>query len=123
MKISPDFLDFMRTRDAIAADNDLPIKEGLILREIVAAYINKEIFTVNQVLALNNIGSMATNHMMLKKLLQKKLVISSPNLTDKRIKHLLPSPIALNLFSRLSNEFVRCANKKSKLFTVPISRK
>ena len=122
MKISPDFLSFMSARDLVAGEFGISAKEGRILREVIAAYVNKDIITVNHVLALREVGSQATNHTLLKKLIKKNLVLSFNDPLDLRIKHLKPSSDTLELFSRLSNEFTRCANKKTKPVIVSIAR-
>lgn len=123
MKISPDFLSFMSARDIVTGEFDISAKEGRILREIVAAYVTKNVITVNHILALKIVGSQATNHAILKNLINKKLVLSINDPLDLRIKHLKPSPSSLELFARLSNEFMRCANKKTKPVNVSIGRK
>ena len=123
MKISPDFLSLMSARDLITGEFGISAKEGRILREVIAAYANKDIITVNHVLALREVGSQATNHTLLKKLIKKNLVLSFNDPLDLRIKHLKPSSDTLELFARLSNEFTRCANKKTKSVNVSIARK
>ena len=122
MKISPDFLSFMMARDLVTGEFDVSAKEGRILREIIAAYVNKDIITVNQILSLSEVGSQATNHSILKNLIKKKLVLSLNDPLDLRVRQLKPTPGTLELFSRLSAEFTRCANKKSKLVNVVISK-
>ena len=123
MKISPDFLSFMSARDLVTGEFGISAKEGRILREVIAAYVNKDIITVNHVLGLREVGSQATNHTLLKNLIKKNLVLSFNDPLDLRIKHLKPSSDTLELFARLSNEFTRCANKKTKLVNVSIARK
>lgn len=122
MKISPDFLSFMSARDLVTGEFGISAKEGRILREVIAAYVNKDIITVNHVLALREVGSQATNHTLLKNLIKKNLVLSFNDPLDLRIKHLKPSSDTLELFARLSNEFTRCANKKTKPVNVSIAR-
>ena len=122
MKISPDFLSFMSARDLVTGEFGISAKEGRILREVIAAYVNKDIITVNYVLALREVGSQATNHTLLKNLIKKNLVLSFNDPLDLRIKHLKPSSDTLELFARLSNEFTRCANKKTKPVNVSIAR-
>ena len=123
MKISPDFLSFMSARDLVTGEFGISAKEGRILREVIAAYVNKDIITVNHVLALREVGSQATNHTLLKNLIKKNLVLSFNDPLDLRIKHLKPSSDTLELFARLSAEFTRCANKKTKSVNVSIARK
>ena len=123
MKISPDFLSFMSARDLVTGEFGISAKEGRILREVIAAYVNKDIITVNHVLGLREVGSQATNHTLLKNLIKKNLVLSFNDPLDLRIKHLKPSSDTLELFARLSNEFTRCANKKTKSVNVSIARK
>jgi DNA-binding MarR family transcriptional regulator len=113
----------MSARDIVTGEFDISAKEGRILREIVAAYVTKNVITVNHILALKIVGSQATNHAILKNLINKKLVLSINDPLDLRIKHLKPSPSSLELFARLSNEFMRCANKKTKPVNVSIGRK
>ena len=114
MKISPDFLSFMSARDLVTAEFHVSRKETRILREIVAAYVKKDIITVNDILALREVGSQATNHSLLKNLIKKNLVLSLSDPLDLRTKHLKPTSDTLQLFSQLSSEFIRCANKKTK---------
>ena len=122
MKISPDFLSFMSARDVLTSEFEVSKKETRILRAVITAYVNKDIITVNDILALKDVGSQATNHATLKALIKKNLVLSVNDQRDLRIKHLKPTPDTLELFSRLSTEFTRCANKKSKPVNVSIVR-
>ena len=115
MKISPDFLSFMSARDVLTSEFNVSKKETRILRAVITAYVNKDIITVNDILALKDVGSQATNHSTLKTLIKKNLVLSVNDPRDLRIKHLKPTSDTLELFSRLSTEFTRCSNKKSKL--------
>ena len=123
MNISPDFLSFMSARDVVTGEFGVSAKEGRILQEVIAAYVNKDIITVNHVLALKDVGSQATNHTLLKSLIKKNLVLSFNDPLDLRIRHLKPSSDTLELFARLSAEFTRCANKKTKSVNVSIARK
>ena len=122
MKISLDFLSFMSARDVLTSEFDVSKKETRILRAIITAYVNKDIITVNDILALKDVGSQATNHTTLKTLIKKNLVISVNDPLDLRIKHLKPTHDTLDLFVRLSAEFTRYANKKTKPVNVSIAR-
>jgi len=113
----------MSARDLVTGEFGVSAKEGRILREVIAAYVNKDIITVNHVLALRVVGSQATNHTLLKNLIKKNLVLSFNDPLDLRIKHLKPTPDTLELFARLSAEFTRYANKKTKLVNVVYHKK
>ena len=106
------YLQFMDARDVIAKEFDIPNKEGAILRRIVIEKINNEPFTVNDVLHLQGLGSPATNHALLKKLIAKKMVLSIPNKEDSRIKNLSPTEETLKLFRQLSISFKKFSEKK-----------
>ena len=101
----------MDARDVVTKKYDIPTKEGAILRRIVIAKINNETFTVNDVLQLRDVGSAATNHGFLKKLIKRKLVESVPNKKDQRIRNLYPTKLALELFVQLSKEFNKFCKK------------
>ena len=102
----------MDSRDVITREFDVPNKEGAILRRIVNAQLINRPITVNDILHLQDIGSPATNHAFLKKLIKRKLVKSIANAKDNRIKNLYPTEIALDLFEQLSKEFYKCAKRK-----------
>ena len=101
----------MDARDIVTKKYDIPAKEGAILRRVVIAKIKNETFTVNDVLKLKDIGSPATNHSLLKKLIKRKLVESIPSENDHRIRNLYPTQLALELFSQLSKEFYKFCKK------------
>ena len=102
---------FMDARDIVTKKYDIPTKEGAILRRVVIAKIKNETFTVNDVLKLKDIGSPATNHSLLKKLIKRELVESIPSENDHRIRNLYPTKLALELFSQLSKEFNKFCKK------------
>jgi len=109
--VSVNYLMFMDARDVVTKKYDIPNKEGAILRRIVIAKINNETFTVNDVLQLKDIGSPASNHSFLKKLVKRKLVESIPDENDHRIRNLHPTKLALELFVQLSKEFNKFCKK------------
>jgi len=109
--VSINYLMFMDARDVVTKKYDIPTKEGAILRRIVIAKINNETFTVNDVLQLRDIGSPASNHSFLKKLIKRKLVESIPDENDHRIRNLYPTKLALELFAQLSKEFNKFCKK------------
>ena len=103
--ISLEYLVFMDERDNLLVDFDISFKEVRLLRYILFSYMQDRVSTVNDILPLSYLGSPSTNHTLLKRLVKKKFVLSIQSNNDQRVKNLVPSDKALQLFEQISTLF------------------
>jgi DNA-binding MarR family transcriptional regulator len=102
----------MSTRERIIGSLSLSHKEALILRTLMTySLVNKRI-TVSDLLAMREIGSPATIHSFLKKLIQSNFITTELEKKDNRIKYLSPSTKTIKLFSKLTDTFILSKDKE-----------
>lgn len=73
----------------------------LLQRICVQAFISKNLFTVNEVIAWKELGSQASLHKRLHDLIELELITPEAHQTDGRIKIVTPTAKAKKLFKQL----------------------
>jgi len=87
--------------EAIYKNSDILHRESHILRLISLAYLTDKTVTVSDLLKNTDLGSTPTIQMHIRKLVDKQLVRYGDNPDDRRLKYLLPTEKAIELFTQL----------------------
>jgi DNA-binding MarR family transcriptional regulator len=70
-------------------------RQAFILDYVCEKYLSHRACHVNNIILLNTAGSQATLHAVTKELTKLNLIKVSVDLTDNRVKNVLPTPLAL----------------------------
>lgn len=95
------YLNFVLKRDLLRGKHELTVKECLVLRVITRHYIDNDTLRVRQLIDMECIASPATIHGLIKKLVAKQMLTLEIDALDGRVKYLVPSDEAMDLFSKL----------------------
>ena len=106
-----EYLTFMSAREKIMGNHSLSHKEALILRTLMIFFTAHKKITVSDLLAMKEIGSPATVHSFLKKLIQNNFIATELDKKDNRIKYLSPATKTIKLFAKLSDSFNQTKSK------------
>lgn len=74
-----------------------------LLKEVVLRDFEGRAFSVSEALALKNLGSPATLHKRLQRLREAGLLSFTKEITDKRTKYLIATPLAIQYFERMGD--------------------
>ena len=106
-----EYLNFMSARERIMGNHSLSHKEALILRTLMIFFTANKKITVSDLLAMKEIGSPATIHSFLKKLIQNHFIATEVDKKDNRIKYLSPATKTIKLFAKLNDSFNQTKSK------------
>lgn len=92
----------------------------LLQRICMQAFVSKNFFTVNEVIAWKELGSQASLHKRLHELVELDLVTLEAHVTDGRIKIVTPTAKAKKLFKQLDK--IMSSTLKTKLETATVKK-
>jgi DNA-binding MarR family transcriptional regulator len=76
-------------------------RQAFILDFICEKYLSHNTCHIKEIILLKTVGSQATLHAVTKELVKLNLIKVSVDLVDKRIKNVLPTPLALKRLKTL----------------------
>jgi DNA-binding MarR family transcriptional regulator len=76
-------------------------RQAFILDFICEKYLSHNTCHIKEIILLKTVGSQATLHAVTKELAKLNLIKASIDLVDKRIKNVLPTPLALKRLKTL----------------------
>lgn len=97
------YLFFSDHLELIRLRNQITHKECELLRIITKNHLATGTTRATQLLEMDYLGSPSTIHATIKRLITKKLLLTSSDSVDNRIKYLVPSPKSLAILDELGH--------------------
>jgi DNA-binding MarR family transcriptional regulator len=98
------FLDFANEKEKIHAKYGIDEKKCKILRVVTQAHLENIPIKVRDLIDMSQIASPATIHKAMKSLIVQKLLKLNEDSSDKRIKYLVPTPLALKMYKEVAKQ-------------------
>jgi DNA-binding MarR family transcriptional regulator len=98
------FLNFANKKEKIHAKYEVDEKKCKILRVVTQAHLENTPLKVRELIDLSQIASPATIHKTMKCLIAQNLLKLNDDHADKRIKYLVPTPLALKMYKEVGKE-------------------
>lgn len=105
------YLKFLEKLQTKQSSLKLSTTETKLLHAVARAEYEGKTLKVKDLLALREVASEATLHAAIKKLLEKKLLITKADKNDGRVKNIQLTKLGHKYFSDLSNALVLAAKK------------
>lgn len=110
VNISLEYFRFLAFREKVLDGLGMGNKECLLLRLITENAILENPIRITDALAHRRIGSPASLHVLIKTLIDKKLILVRQDRSDQRVKFLHPTARTLKMYQLLAEEFAQRRN-------------